>query len=169
MTDRIYRDKAGEPITQEAWAELYDRPGYRRIARKEIDGAVISTIWHGGYTSADDEKPMIFETLVDSDLTEGTWVHESSTLKDAKAIHRAAVAWVTGKGPRPGITDYDLKAAEQRFHELTAEAEQARERRNRLVRDAVASGWSHARIAEATGLTRARVGQIALTRASVST
>lgn len=43
-------------------------------------------------------------------------------------------------------------------------SEAARETRNHAVREAVAAGWTHAQIADVTGLTRARVGQIALTR-----
>src|SRR5947209_7443622 len=35
------------------------------------------------------------------------------------------------------------------------------EPRNRLVKRAIAKGWTHAQIAEATGLTRGRIGQIA--------
>jgi hypothetical protein len=35
--------------------------------------------------------------------------------------------------------------------------------RNQAVREAIAAGWTHAQIAQATGLTRTRVGQIALT------
>jgi DNA-directed RNA polymerase specialized sigma24 family protein len=34
-------------------------------------------------------------------------------------------------------------------------------RRNELVRQALAEGWTHAQIAEATGLQRARIGQLA--------
>ena len=44
-------------------------------------------------------------------------------------------------------------------------SEDARQERNRLVLEALQAGWTHARIAEATGLTRGRVGQIALTGA----
>ena len=35
------------------------------------------------------------------------------------------------------------------------------EKRNALVRAALAAGWTHAQISEATGLTRGRIGQIA--------
>jgi DNA-binding NarL/FixJ family response regulator len=61
------------------------------------------------------------------------------------------------------VTAADLKAAEARYQRAHRRAEEAREARNRAVCDALADGWTHARIAEATGLTRARVGQIALT------
>ena len=33
--------------------------------------------------------------------------------------------------------------------------------RDNLIREAIAEGWTHARIARATGLTRGRINQIA--------
>lgn len=56
-----------------------------------------------------------------------------------------------------------LRDAEARYRRASKRAEEAREARNAAVCEALAKGWSHARIAEATGLTRSRVGQIALT------
>lgn len=165
MTDLVhsYHDKTGTPITQEKWAKLHQDFDYRSVARTRIKSALVSTIWTGGFSTQDPAaRPLIFDTLVDSDLTEYTWTTQTATLAEAKAMHKAAVAWVKGTGPQPSLTEWDLAEAERRFRELTAEVERARERRNRIVRDAVASGWTHARIAEATGLTRARVGQITL-------
>jgi hypothetical protein len=62
------------------------------------------------------------------------------------------------------MTVDELRKAEARFQRAYRRSEQAREDRNAAVRAAIEAGWSHARIAEATGLTRARVGQIALQR-----
>jgi hypothetical protein len=61
-------------------------------------------------------------------------------------------------------TAAELRKAEAAHQAAFRRYEQARERRNAAVHRAIAAGWSHARIAEATGLTRARVGQIALGR-----
>jgi transcriptional regulator with XRE-family HTH domain len=58
-----------------------------------------------------------------------------------------------------------LKAAELRYRSAAKRAETARAERNAFVVIALAEGWTHAQIAEATGLTRSRVGQIALARA----
>lgn len=60
----------------------------------------------------------------------------------------------------------ELRKAEARYQRAFRRAEDARLQRNQLVREAVATGWTHARIAEATGLTRTRVGQIALSKDS---
>lgn len=59
------------------------------------------------------------------------------------------------------MTAADLEHAELRYRKAAARAEEARDERNRLVRRALAEGWTHARIAEATGLTRGRIGQMA--------
>lgn len=52
-----------------------------------------------------------------------------------------------------------LSARIRRSQEKLRELE---EQRNALVHQAIAEGWTHAQIAHATGLTRSRVGQIAL-------
>jgi hypothetical protein len=54
-----------------------------------------------------------------------------------------------------------LCKAEARYQRASRRAEELRLERNQLVREALAEGWTHARIAEATGLTRGRIGQIA--------
>lgn len=60
------------------------------------------------------------------------------------------------------MTAAELRNA-QRAHERAASRyHHTREVRNRLVRAALEDGWTHAQIAQATGLTRSRVGQIAL-------
>jgi DNA-binding NarL/FixJ family response regulator len=58
------------------------------------------------------------------------------------------------------VTAQELRKAEARYKRASLRAEEAREERNRFVREALAEGWTHARIAEETGLTRGRVGQI---------
>lgn len=60
------------------------------------------------------------------------------------------------------MTGNDLRKAEARYQRAFRRAEEAREARNAAVRAAIAAGWTHAQIAAATGLTRSRVGQIAL-------
>jgi len=56
-----------------------------------------------------------------------------------------------------------LVSLSERIRTGQREVRALEEARSPLIRDALAEGWTHARIAEATGLTRARVGQIALT------
>lgn len=58
------------------------------------------------------------------------------------------------------MTPEDLRKAEARYQRASRTYEAAREARNAAFRAAVAEGATHAQIAEATGLTRARVGQI---------
>ena len=63
-----------------------------------------------------------------------------------------------------GVTVDALDRAEGRFRLEMELVEASRRERNRLVREAVAEGWTHRQVAESTGLSRARVGQIALIR-----
>ena len=59
------------------------------------------------------------------------------------------------------MTATELRKAEARYQRASRRSEEAREDRNRLVREALVAGWTHAQIAEATGLTRGRIGQLA--------
>lgn len=59
------------------------------------------------------------------------------------------------------MTPADLRFAEENWKAQRRIAEQARLHRNALFHEAILAGWTHARIAEATGLSRARVGQLA--------
>ena len=61
------------------------------------------------------------------------------------------------------MTTQELQKAEAVYEAASRQFEKAREERNAKIRQAVQEGWTHAQIAQATGLTRSRVGQIALT------
>lgn len=60
------------------------------------------------------------------------------------------------------MTPAELRRAESRYKVAHARYEDARADRNRAVHAAIDAGMTHAQISEATGLTRSRVGQIAL-------
>ena len=55
-------------------------------------------------------------------------------LREAEIAHRTAVGWAVSR----------------------------LDRRDTLIRKAIADGWTHSQIADATGLTRGRIGQIAM-------
>jgi hypothetical protein len=59
------------------------------------------------------------------------------------------------------VTVEELRKAESRFKRAYERMEHAREARNEAIRAALAEGWTHQRISEATGLTRGRINQIA--------
>jgi hypothetical protein len=59
------------------------------------------------------------------------------------------------------MTAAELRKVEARYQRAFRRSEEARGERNRLVREALEAGWTHAQVAEATGLTRGRIGQIA--------
>jgi hypothetical protein len=62
------------------------------------------------------------------------------------------------------MTADDLRKAEAATTAPSARSNAKRDARDELVRSAIAEGWTHARIAEATGLTRGRINQIARAR-----
>lgn len=55
-----------------------------------------------------------------------------------------------------------LELAEADYREAQERTDALRRVRNDVVRQALQQGWTHAQIAEATGLTRGRVGQLAM-------
>lgn len=57
--------------------------------------------------------------------------------------------------------DQQLYDAADRARSAAQELEQATRHRDRLVRQALSRGKTHAQIAEATSLSRGRIGQIA--------
>jgi hypothetical protein len=65
------------------------------------------------------------------------------------------------------MTAEELRKAEARYQRAFRRYEAERAARNAIVHQALDEGWAQVRIAEAMGLTRARVGQIASARAPV--
>jgi hypothetical protein len=59
------------------------------------------------------------------------------------------------------LTAAELRKAEARYQRAVRRSEEARAARNAAVQAALKQGWTHARISEATGLTRGRIGQLA--------
>lgn len=62
------------------------------------------------------------------------------------------------------MTVAELRRAAVKVSKLRLATTDAEAVRDAAILEAVAEGWTHAQISEATGLTRARIGQIALTR-----
>lgn len=60
------------------------------------------------------------------------------------------------------MTTDELKRTEAAYRAASRRYEIAREARNAALLEALAAGMTHAQIAEATGLTRGRIGQIAM-------
>jgi DNA-directed RNA polymerase specialized sigma24 family protein len=70
-----------------------------------------------------------------------------------------------GRPPRPPADNPELaKALRSASRDIRRRQDALRaleERRNCLVRQAAAEGWTHQQIADVTGLTRGRIGQLA--------
>lgn len=59
------------------------------------------------------------------------------------------------------MTAQYLRDLETCYQHVQRQADRARSDRNAGIREALEAGWTHAMIAEATGLTRGRIGQLA--------
>jgi hypothetical protein len=57
------------------------------------------------------------------------------------------------------MTETELRRAEKALAVAQRRYDAAREARNALIRRALAEGWTHARIAAVTGLSRGRISQ----------
>lgn len=60
------------------------------------------------------------------------------------------------------MTAQHLRDLEKCYQHIHRQAEQARQERNAGIREAIEDGWTHAEIARAIGMTRGRIGQIAM-------
>ena len=58
------------------------------------------------------------------------------------------------------MTPDELRAAEAAYRAAFVRSEKLRAERNELVREALKAGWTHAQIAEVTGLSRGRINQL---------
>ena len=58
------------------------------------------------------------------------------------------------------MTIRELRSIEARYQRAFRVSETHREARNIAVRRALTEGWTHRQIADATGLSRGRIGQI---------
>lgn len=59
------------------------------------------------------------------------------------------------------MTVAELRKAQRALERDLVRYEASRLARDEAVRQALAEGWTHAKISEATGLTRGRIGQLA--------
>jgi DNA-binding NarL/FixJ family response regulator len=58
------------------------------------------------------------------------------------------------------MTAAELRKTEAAYRAASRRSEALRTERNRLIAQALAEGWTHQQIADATGLSRGRVSQI---------
>jgi hypothetical protein len=59
-----YYDRAGDPITQDRYLELFEDTAYRRVAETTVGPYCVSTVWLGFDHGFGDGEPLIFETMV---------------------------------------------------------------------------------------------------------
>jgi len=91
MSSIFYRDRQGESITLERYAELMGDLEYSRVARHEEAGHVVSTVWLGLDHGIFGGGPLIFETMIFGPKVDGEYQERYSTEADAQAGHERAI------------------------------------------------------------------------------
>ena len=83
----------GNPLSLMQWAELYEKPAGRRVARTVVsDGVDVSTVLLGlDHRFGGDGPPIIFETMVFGGPLDGEQ-DRYATRAEAEAGHAAMVA-----------------------------------------------------------------------------
>lgn len=76
-----HHDRAGNPVTLKEWAELV---ADNRVARSEVDGYTVSTVWLG----------FDFETMVFTIDSNDIYCRRYTTEQHAIEGHQAAIQWV---------------------------------------------------------------------------
>lgn len=100
MTHRrpFWYDRAGHPISADAWGELHADFGYVVVAKTDAgDGVEVSTVWLG-IDYAFEGPPLIFETMIfGGPLDQACWRYPNEVA--ALAGHDQAVALARERAP----------------------------------------------------------------------
>lgn len=111
MLMRIY-DRDGRAIDLGDYAERLNDPEYRQVARDDVDGLLVSTVWLGvDHSFGEGGRPIIFETMVFGPDGNDEWMDRYSTEEEALLAHHAIVAALR-TGGLAGLAQLDRHAAE---------------------------------------------------------
>lgn len=90
-----YYDRDGNAISMEEWSRLFADGDYKRVARTEIDGYDVSTVWLGLDYNFGCGAPLFFETMVFTQIEDGAyennWCDRYSTYEAAITGHEEVV------------------------------------------------------------------------------
>ena len=97
MTD-LYNRK-GEPITLEEFGKLHEDWDYKVVAKTDIDGTRVSTVWLGiNYRFLNDGPPLIFETMIfDNPLFEDFQLRYATEAEAISSHNQIVAAIGTGE------------------------------------------------------------------------
>lgn len=111
----LFYDRHSTPITMAEWVQLYENREHTQVARTAIpaphdpDHIVhVSTVWLG-VNHGPDDRPEIFETLVDGPHGDAV-VERYSTEHEAQAGHHRHVANLAADMPDAAVTDLHEEA-----------------------------------------------------------
>jgi hypothetical protein len=94
----LYYDRQGEPIDVNQWASLFTS-NYQRVARDEVEGYTVSTVWLGLDHGWGGPIIFIFETMLFGKGERNQECHRYSTEKEALAGHEAIVTALRNAAP----------------------------------------------------------------------
>ena len=84
-------DRDGKPIDFWRWGELIGDREYAVIAKDDLDGVYVSTVWIG-LSLALTDPPLIFETMVFDQEGDDVETHRYATEAEARAGHERIVS-----------------------------------------------------------------------------
>lgn len=91
-----YFDRAGEPMSLEAWGTRFGDMEYKRVAFDKVGEVEVSTVWLGLNHRFNEGPPLIFETMVFGGPMDQE-CNRYSTETEALAGHAHMVAVVRGE------------------------------------------------------------------------
>jgi hypothetical protein len=101
MTDNLFYNRDGNPISTQEWATLHKHLAYLRIARTTVSSAAdltktfdVSTVWLGLDHSFRNGPPLIFETMVFAEGSSDLACRRYSTEAQAREGHAEMVTVV---------------------------------------------------------------------------
>ncbi len=103
----LKKDHTYIPCSLRRWSdqlEYMHRTNTKHVARDEVNGRLISTVWIGLDHSfqLNSEHPLVFETMIFDDITTGDelYMERYTTWQEAEEGHKKAIEWVKANYPQ---------------------------------------------------------------------
>lgn len=98
MSDKYFlnEDHTYRPCSLTEWSEQVETMN-RRVARNEIDGHLVSTVWLGLDHSFDGGLPLLLETMVFNKEGKDIYCDRYTTWEEAEEGHKKAIEWVNNR------------------------------------------------------------------------
>jgi len=85
----MYYNKEGKEISLQDYAKLFEDWNYKRVKVSKVYNWAISTVWLGlDHSYGENNKPLIFETMVFNEIGDSVDCQRYATLEEAQKGHR---------------------------------------------------------------------------------